>query len=181
VNAIFLTDGGANTVASYLNERGQSTSMYGGGGYYYNRSANTNAKYLIDDRETHKVYSFTVGEMTPTMVKILRDRNNIHAVCFYVDGSWEHFFTKVDDKKRKEAAKQFNEDGYVVSTEWGFDEVYIIKRMDGWRVKDVNLKPQKVEPGSPEFLKKAQENFIKQGQQLMKQRIMLDRFIKMIA
>jgi hypothetical protein len=181
VNAIFLTDGGANTVSQYLNESGRSTSMFGGGGYYsYNRQPNTNTKYLIDDRETHKVYGFTVGEMTPTMVKILRDRNNIHAVCFYVDGSWEHFFTNVDDKKRKEAAKQYNEDGYVISTEWGFDEVYILKRTS-WRITDTKMKPSKVEPGTPEFLKKAQENFIKQGQQLMKQRIMLDRFIKMIA
>jgi hypothetical protein len=180
VNAVFLTDGGANTVSSYLNESGRTTHM-GYGGYYYNRSSSSSTKYLIDDRETHKTYGFTVGDMTPTMVKILRDRNNIHAVCFYIDGSWEHFFTNVDDKVRAEVAKQFQEDGFVVSTQWGFDEVYIVKRSDGWRMKEQSLKPSKVEVGSPEFLKKAQENFIKQGLQLSKQRIMLDRFIKMIA
>lgn len=187
VNAIFLTDGGANTVNSYFNERGVSTSMHSSDyNYYYGyRSAGSgasNVKYLVDDRETHKVYSFTVGDMTPTMVKILKDRNNIHAVCFYIDGAWENFFTStIDDAKRSATHKQFQEDGYVISTEWGFDEMYITKRGDVWRVKDTRLKPQKVEPGSPEYLKKVEENFKKQGLSMMKQRIMLDRFIALIA
>jgi hypothetical protein len=120
--------------------------------------------------------------MTPTMVKILKDRNNIHAVCFYIDGAWENFFTStIDDAKRSAIHKQFQEDGYVISTEWGFDEMYITKRGDVWKVKDTRLKPQKVEPGSPEYLKKVEENFKKQGLSMMKQRIMLDRFIQMIA
>ena len=184
INAIFLTDGGANTVSEYYNENGQPTSM-GGCGYSYNYgrlAAPATTRYLVDDRATHKVYEFTIGDMTPTMVRILRDRNNIHAVCFYIDGEWEYFFTStIDDAKRADVGKQFNEDGYVVSTEWGFDEVYITKRGDVWRVKDVRLRPQKVEVGSPEYIKKLDENFVKQGQNMMKQRIMLDRFIKMIA
>jgi hypothetical protein len=187
VNAIFLTDGGANTVNSYFNDRGTSTGM-GYNDYIYNYgyrragSGSSNVKYLIDDRETHKTYSFTVGDMTPTMVKILRDRNNIHAVCFYIDGSWENFFTSdIDDVKRAAIVKQFAEDGYVISTEWGFNEMYITQRGDVWRVKDTKLRPQKVEVGTPEYMKKVMENFKKQGLNMMKQRIMLDRFIQMIA
>ena len=187
VNAIFLTDGGANTVNSYLDQTGRSTGM-NSYDYSYNfgyRRAGTgasNVKYLIDDRETHKTYSFTVGDMTPTMVKILRDRNNIHAVCFYIDGAWENFFTsEIDDMKRKAIEKQFSENGYVVSTEWGFDEMYITKRGDVWRVKDTKLKPQKLEVGTPEYMKKVTENFKAQGLNMMKQRIMLDRFVNMIA
>jgi hypothetical protein len=112
----------------------------------------------------------------------LRDRNNIHAVCFYIVGSWENFFTSdIDDVKRAAIVKQFAEDGYVISTEWGFNEMYITQRGDVWRVKDTKLRPQKVEVGTPEYMKKVMENFKKQGLNMMKQRIMLDRFIQMIA
>ena len=115
------------------------------------------------------------------MVKILRDRNNIHAVCFYIDGSWQNFFTStLDDAKTKALTKQFQENGFVISTEWGFDEVYITRRAD-WRVKDVRLRPQKIEAGTPEYMKQVEKNFIAQGQNLMKQRLMLDRFVGMIA
>jgi hypothetical protein len=180
VNTIFLTDGGANTVSQYYDKSGRLCNM---GGYYdyYSNNRSTAAKYLVDDRETHKVYSFTIGDMTPTMVKILRDRNNIHAVCFYIDGSWQHFFSSaLDDAKTKALTKQFAENGFVVSTEWGFDEVYITRRAD-WRVKDIRLRPQKIEAGAPKYIDAVEKNFIAQGQNLMKQRIMLDRFVGMIA
>ena len=185
VNTIFLTDGGANTVSQYYDMKGIAQNMYNyGGGYYYNYGRNSNSnstKYLVDDRETHKTYAFTTGDMTPTMVKILRDRNNIHAVCFYIDGSYETFFTtEIDDAKRKQLDKQFSDNGFVVSTEWGFDEVYITKRAD-WRLKDIKLKPSKIEAGTPEYMKQVDKNFIAQGQNLMKQRLMLDRFVGMIA
>ena len=184
VNAIFLTDGGANTVNAYYDQSGRETSMGGYGSYNYGygyNSRSTNVKYLIDDRATHKVYGFTIGDMTPTMVKILRDREGIHAVCFYIDGSWATFFKDLDDAKQALLNKQFAEDGYVVSTEWGFDEVYITRRGSGWRVKDQKLRPQKAVVGTPEFLEDVEKNFMKQGLNMMKQRIMLDRFVKMIA
>jgi hypothetical protein len=185
VNAIFLTDGGANTVSAYYDQSGRQTSMGGYGsynyGYGYRNNPSANTKYLIDDRQTHKVYSFTIGDMTPTMVKILRDRNNIHAVCFYIDGSYNAFFTTEIDSVREAALqKEFTENGFVISTEWGFDEVYITKRND-WRLNDSKLKPQKIEVGSPDYIKEAGNLFVKNGLNMMKQRLLLDRFVKMIA
>jgi hypothetical protein len=91
------------------------------------------------------------------------------------------FFENLDDAKTKELTKQFNENGFVISTEWGFDELYVTRRGDAWRVKDIRLRPQKIEVGTPEYMKQVEKNFIAQGQNLMKQRIMLDRFVGMIA
>jgi hypothetical protein len=181
IHSIFLTDGGANTVSQYFDMAGNTCNM-GGRNYYYNSpTTNSGTKYLVDDRETHKTYAFTIGNMTPTMVKILRDRNNINAVCFYVGGQWDNFFTSaIDNVKRTQLNKEFQENGFVISTEWGFNATYITKQAD-WRLKDIRLRPQKIEVGTPEYLKQVEKNFIAQGQNLMKQRILLDHFVGMIA
>jgi len=183
VNAIFLTDGGANTVSEYYDATGRAQSMYSGySGYSYSYLGRSSEKnFVIEDRLTRKAYKFETNEMTPTLVKILKDRNNIHAVCFYIDGSWNMFYKNLDPNKQVMLQKQFEENGYVVCTEWGFDELYITRRSDVGRVKDIKLKPQKIKPGSVEYVEAAQKNLALQGKMLMKQRIMLDRFVAMIA
>jgi hypothetical protein len=169
VNAVFLTDGGANTVSSYQDGSGHIRHMQ------------HNARYIIDDRLTHKVYDFVFHGMTPTMLRILRDRNHINVVGFYIGGYWEGFFKDLNAKNTKALTKQFEEDGYVISTEWGYNELYITSGGDALRVRDVKIAPQKIEAGSDGFVKAAADNLMKQGRAVLKQRLMLERFVKMIA
>lgn len=185
VNAIFLTDGGSNTVSSYIDSSGNEITMNYGYSYYYKQSKlATTTRYLIDDRFTHKTYKFLINKMTPTMVEILRDRNNIHAVCFFVGGSWEAFVSE-ETKSLKSSAlkKEFSENGFVISTEWGFNEMYIMQK-SLLRIEEIKLVDptnKKTIPGTPEFMEEAEKNFIQRGKDMQKQRIMLNRFVEMIA
>lgn len=169
VNAIFMTDGDANTVNGYYTHKG------------YNTTLDYRTRYLIDDRKTHKVYDFTRGDMTPTMLTILRDRQDINVVGFYIGGHWRGFFGDLDDAEEKKLTQQFAQDGYVIATDWGYSELYITREGDQWRVKDLELTPDGVELGTEEYDKKLGENFTAKRKSAMKQRVMLDRFIKMIA
>ena len=169
VNAIFMTDGDANTVSGYINTRGSQTSM------------NHNTRYLIDDRATHKVYDFVKHKMTPTMLQILRDRQDINVVGFYIGGTWRNFFDDLDDKAVKKIAKQFADDGYVVATAWGYNELYITSGGERWKVKDPKIRPTKIEKGTEEYEKALVKNFAASRKAVLKQRVMLDRFVGMIA
>jgi hypothetical protein len=169
VNAIFMTDGDANTVSGYLNAQGRNLPM------------DHQTRYLIDDRQTHKVYDFVQHEMTPTMLKILRDRQNINVVGFYIGGSWEGFFHDLDDKGRKEVAKKFKDDGFVIATAWGYNELYITHAGEQWKVREKKLRPQKIQKGTDKYEEALSKNFIDQQKSIVKQRVMLDRFVKMIA
>ena len=168
VNAIFLTDGDANTVSSYYNEHGSPLNMSG-------------TKFIIDDRETHKTYQFSSQTIMPTVFKILRDRENIHVVGFYINGYWNGFFSDLDDAKTKELDRQFKEDGYVISTEWGYNELYITNSSNTFRLLEKSITPTKAKSGTEAYMKEIQDNFVKQNVLMAKERIMLERFVKMIA
>lgn len=169
VNAIFLTDGDANTVNGFVDKNGKS------------RSLDYRTKYVIDDREHHKVYEFDLHHMTPTMFQILRDFQDINVVGFYINGRWQGFFYDVDDAERKKLQTQFDTDGYVICTTWGYNELYITKVGDQWRIKETPITPTGEELGTPEYMEALTKNFITQRKNTRKQRVMLDRFVKMIA
>lgn len=169
VNAIFLTDGDANTVNGFVDKNGKS------------RSLDYRTKYVIDDREHHKVYEFDLHHMTPTMFQILRDFQDINVVGFYINGRWQGFFYDVDDAERQKLQTQFDTDGYVICTTWGYNELYITKVGDQWRVKETPITPTGEELGTPEYMEALTKNFITQRKNTRKQRMMLDRFVKMIA
>jgi len=169
VNAIFMSDGAANTVSAFVNGRGTTCSL------------DRHTRYLIDDRATHKVYDFVQHEMTPTMIRILRDRQNINVVGFYIGGSWESFFHGEDDKSRKEIAKKFKEEGFVVATAWGYNELYITHSGDQWKVKEGKIRPSKIAKGTDKYEEELTKRFIAERKAVLKQRVMLDRFVKMIA
>jgi Kyanoviridae peptidase len=169
VNAIFLTDGGANTVSEYHDSSGRKASMRPG------------ERYMLDDRPAHKVYEFTRSDMTPTMLTLLRDRQNINVIGFYIQGRWQGFFSTTDKNVLAALDKQFKEDGYVVSTEWGYSELYITSG-GKLKIKAVNMTPAaSTAKGTPEYAKALVSLFTKQGQAISKQRFMLDRFVKLIA
>ena len=174
VNAVFLTDGDANTVHGYYNDRSMVERMTGA------------QSYVVEDRLTHKQYSFDSYEMTPTMLQILRDRGEINVVGFYVTSSVAGmFFGDEDDDTSETLHAQFEQDGYVVITNWGFNELYLIKGQDSLRVKNVDLKPTQngvdIKPGDVNYLKEITKNLAASGQATTKQRLLLDRFIQMVA
>ena len=177
VNAVFLTDGGANTVSSYYSDGGYSSRME------YNHT------YVLEDKLTHKQYEFNAGyqSMTPVMLEVLRDRQNIHAVGFHITNYSEYAFSQFEGGKEssKQMKKQFEESGYAICTSWGFNELYLIKGGENLRVKETSLQPLKygapVRPGSPEYIEAVTAKFMEQGTNTRKQRLLLDSFIKMIA
>jgi len=170
VNAIFLTDGGANTVHHYITESGSTDSL----------SRHT---FVIDDHETHRVYTFDQSGMTPTLFRILRDRQNINVVGFYIEAGsyygWQQFFPSQQGSVSK-LEKEYQQNGFLISTEWGYNELYIIKGGAAMRVKETSI----ADPQSgtmTERLDAIAKSLETQQAGIHKQRIMLDRFVGMIA
>ena len=171
VNAVFLTDGGANTVSQYIDDNGKHQSMYG------------KERFVIEDPLTRKHYEFSGNymDMTPRMLEILRDRENIHAVGFYVTSHFQSFFFGNQPDQNK-LQKQFGQDGYVISTSWGFDELYILKGGDNLKVKTTAvMTDMKKDPGDSGYVDEALDKLSAFSRSTTKQRLMLDRFVKMIA
>jgi hypothetical protein len=170
VNAVFLTDGDANTVSGYLSDSGSRQ-------YFEPKTT-----YLIEDRALHKTYEFRPDTMTQVMLRILRDRQNIHVVGFFIGGSYEHFFDKdkMTSESKKQLAESFKEKGYVISKDWGYNELYIIKDGGTLRVKNPELKP-KAAIGTEKYGEALLKSFQEQSGSLMKERILLNSFVQMIA
>jgi hypothetical protein len=161
VNAVFLTDGDANTVSRY---RTDTMSL---------KSMNGYEQFLLEDRLTHKTYEFNASNLTPTLLRVMRDRENINVVGFYVGGSsyFRHFFPLADAMKQTVLEQQLKSDGFVISTEWGYDELYIT---------DVVV-PQDKEIHASTEKESLSQSFLNERTATSKERIMLTSFVKMIA
>jgi hypothetical protein len=171
VNAIFLTDGGANTVSQYVNDYGRTEYMTG------------DRRYIIEDRLTRKHYEFSCGwnEMTPAMLQILRDRENINVLGFYVTESLNEYMFSLSPEDKK----QFDSDGYVICTNWGFNELYVLKGGERLKATEVALKARRngsnLEPGQTMYVEEITKSLAARGIATRKNRVMLDRFVRMIA
>jgi hypothetical protein len=177
INVVFLTDGDANTVNCYMDEHGRICDIHGG------------IKFLLEDKITHKVYNFNAMELTSTLLRILRDRQNVHVVGFFIGADRQavgKFFPslKREPENFEKLGKEFENSGILISTEYGYDELYIIKNKNSLRVKTPAPTFEQLQPhipGEDGYLYDVAKSITKQHNNETNQRIILNRFITMIA
>ncbi len=157
VNAVFLTDGGANGVYQFLDHKGLVGNM-------------SEHQFILEDHKTFHQYLLVPGEMTPTLLQLVRDRKNVNVVGFFIGTYYESFFKKAN---KSELKRSWDENGFVISTECGYNELYIL-RSERLKIKDT----EKLMGSNIEDIAK---KFTANLSSMSKQRVILDKFIKQIA
>lgn len=113
VNTIFLTDGGSDSMSGIY-----------GKNYGYNK------KIVVQDHKTKNEYKTNGVYLTSTLLKILKDRTGCNLVGFYIrdniDGLESLDPTLKTRYKGKNLGTVFKTEGYVVLTQSGYDEYYVI-------------------------------------------------------
>jgi hypothetical protein len=157
VNTIFITDGEATTDGRYVqNKLGECYFIdYGKEDVYLRDSVN------------HLDYQLTGSKLenTTQFLNILKNKTNINIVGFFVV-----------NKPNKEEEIEIKKNGYILYTDRGYDEFYIIP---GGRKLKIHLdKPDLNTPMTNNMMVTTMTEY---GLQQKKQRVMLTRFIKLIS
>jgi hypothetical protein len=168
VNVVFLTDGDANTVGSYSD-----------GMEFHNMG--DRSIFILEDRRTHKQYQFDRQSLTPTMFQMLRDRQQINVIGFYVlpeDASMGFRLRKFfpDQASMETGLQEMQRNGFTISTDWGYNELYILFGGSKLQVLKAESNDGQAAADSTGF-----ERFKAERSSIMKDRVMLDRFVSLIA
>lgn len=132
-NTVFLTDGGANGCHGFRNSAGHNSSFDG------------RTQYVISDKNTKKDYKWVSDGCTEILLKMLGDTMGINVLGFFVAPEGYHYnayilnkFYKIeeeDDPRLTVLNTQFENDGFLICKEYGYNELYIIKGGSKLRVK----------------------------------------------
>lgn len=176
VSLTFITDGEATTDGLYSkNDFGDLAPI-----------DTSRTQVFIRDSVTHEDYEYTGYTLntTDTLLRILRNRTGATAVGFFISGE-EHetekafrlFLSKdLTTQKIEEYKKKMEKDYYVVSTQTGYDEFYILP---GGKKLKIN------QASSPltGLITNAQlvTAMTDHGLMQRKQRVLLTRYIKLIS
>jgi hypothetical protein len=193
VNTIFLTDGNSD-----------------GNQNVFGHKSNTNPdvkyrKFHITDDVTKKTYEIghqkayishssyykedipiTISHrvMTPTLLKILKDRTGTNLVGFFLESSKNFKFVfndayrnnmNYDDAFFEKQRKLWLDNGFLAVTSAGYDENYVINS------KTLNIVNKPLEINSTMTKNKMAKMFLEHCEKKTVNRVLLQRFIKLIA
>ena len=179
VNTIFLTDGDADGLQGYMKDCGKENIRTWD---YYTKSA---PRYIIRDPVTKMQESFNQtdrGEnsVTNTLVKLFKARTKSNVVGFYIlspnefrSVAYKYFEAKGLDSS--ESRSEFTKNGAAILKNSGFDEYYLLRNK---KIADSELELKIDENDSA---KKIARQFSKVQQKRSLNRIILSRFINIIA
>lgn len=168
VNTIFVTDGDSNDIYGYRDDN-NFTRSFGSG----------DPDILIrNPKSGHSIKQKRAGKFTPALLLHLREHIRSNVVGFFLSNYG------VQDKATlklqypgisNDAIKSFIDDGFAPVTSEGYTEFYVI---DSNRLK---LKPFQIEVNEKGTLDDMGKSFVANSEARMKNRILLSRFIDLIA
>ena len=177
VNTVFLTDGDSDPLSG-------SVVGYGYGGGFKTK------KYIIQDDITKKSYelpavrfasnSFSNTNITPILLKILKDRTGCNLLGFFINGTG---FKRVYDRyhrgggvKHYEASKKsWTDNGFFGVTSAGYDEYYILNALT------FNVSTGKLKVDANATKRRLAAEFIKFSENKAVSRVLLSQIVKRIA
>tara|TARA_B110000438_G_C15814634_1_gene651366 strand:+ start:1618 stop:3939 length:2322 start_codon:yes stop_codon:yes gene_type:complete len=149
-------------------------------------------KYYLQDKKTKKNHLLNYGRVTDVCFQIVKDRLGINVVGFFIDlqfgskNTMETHFRPIWDNTKpagsnwddyriafKDFAKETKKAGYLIKTQRGYDEYYVIS-------SSVKEKKQ-VELTEKMTARKMASLFSSQSTQFKNSRILLSRFIDLIT
>jgi hypothetical protein len=169
-NIIFITDGDATTHDRYcIDELGNTNYIdYGKEDIY------------LRDQVTHMDYKLSGDTMynTKQFLEILKNRTGINVVGFFICGSNEkEIISNLCGKSQTDQfEKELKEKNFVIVPDNGYTEFYLIKGG-----KELKIKLSKESINSSIGMKQLLTNLTEYGLEQRKQRVVLTRFIKLIA
>ena len=180
VNLIYLTDGdssGGNTVWNRL-----------GTGNSSNRISARDSAIILRDIVTKKEYEmtesynlgFSRGSMTNALVEVLRDKHNCNVVNFYIVDRFKNYdaaeFATADIPPQMVLSK-FRKEGHIIAKNYGgWSEMYLIKGG-----KDLNVEEAIFETKEDAKKGEIKRAFSKFNKGKLKNRVLLSKFVDMVA
>ncbi len=187
VNTIFLTDG----------EDSSGIRVYGDNGRikHHMSQSTANRDCIIIDQETKKTYKIPAkaNAVTPTLLKILKDKTGCNLIGFYITNNYRSNFTNVmvqltgdlrydrnsDYNFADGEFRKWKEDKVSVVNNWGFDEYYIIPGGTSLHVKDDDL--DELIGETKASARKLRGAFLKMNQNRLTNRVLLKKFIERVS
>ena len=204
VNLIYLTDGDSAGGEYVWDRRSVTRKDYTGNcyekyeeirnlerGYRWNR--NNRTKTIIRDTKSKKEYTldaygagrYSRNEMTNTLVEILRDAHGVNVVNFYIIPKLSRydivdFVSEKSENKSADIEKLhscWRKEGHIIGENYGgWTELYLIRGGKSLDVKETNLD---VNTGAKKGeIKRA---FAKMNKNKLKNRLLLSKFVDMVA
>ena len=187
VNTVFLTDG----------EDSSGIRVYGDNGRikHHMSQSTANRDCIIIDQETKKTYKIPAkaNAVTPTLLKILKDKTGCNLIGFYITNNYRSNFTNVmvqltgdlrydrnsDYNFADGEFRKWKEDKVCVVNNWGFDEYYIIPGGSSLRVNDDDL--DELIGETKATARKLRGAFLKMNQNRLTNRVLLKKFIERVS
>ena len=177
VNTVFLTDGDSDPM-------GGGVVGLGYGAYGKTR------KYIIQDDITKKSYelpahrfasnTFTNNNITPILLKILKDRTDCNLIGFFINSSgfkrvYDRYHYGAAVKHHEVSKKSWNDNGFFGVTSAGYDEYYILN------AATFNVSSGKLKIDANATKRKIASEFIKFSENKSVSRVLLSQIVKRIA
>ena len=193
VNTVFLTDGASNTLAGIWDykldpltgEHNQTSNSIPRG---WRWSLEGESILMITDPKTNKTYKVPGGEVTNTLLKILKDRvYDMNIIGFFIAGRGRTgkvdkrtlmgLQSGMDWEEIKKQVKFINKEKYIAITHAGYDEYYILPGGNSLMVENDGLGDDLI-GASKAKLKTA---FGKSMKGKISSRQLLNKFVKLVA
>ena len=187
VNLIYLTDGESNggNCMWKLDADGRTDWTRFSDGYSY---GGKNVKTIFRDTVTKKEYerenrqhfSFSRGNTTNTLVKIIRDKHGCNVVNFFLISRFKHYeaaeFSTADIPPQTVLSK-WRKEGHIIAENYGgWTELYLLKGGRDLGVEESVLTVK--EDAKRGEIKRA---FSKFNKGKLKNRVLLSKFVDMVA
>ena len=179
INTVFVTDGDSNSVSGVKDENG-NVSTFGSGSWYSPDSS------ILEDGITRK--SYPIGnrvDLTNALLQSLSDRHNVNTIGYFI-GNRPHDCVNAVQKHTnfdrwsdgyKPLVKKLNREKFIsIEDHKGYTEFFIIK---GGKDMDVDDDGFTVEEGASK--RKMTTAFKKHTKSRLENRVMLSRFVELIA
>lgn len=173
VNAIFITDGDANSTTEVIGDDGRRSMMIRGGDKVIMRDQDTKREYVATDD-----WDSAANSITAMLLQWLREKMEINVIGFFITASTRaaNLSHSIGREMTKEDQKSWTKDGFVKTTQRGYTEYYVIPGGNALNVTSAGLNV--TGPMTVENVKKA---FLEQNKGRLKSRVLLGRFVKLIA
>jgi hypothetical protein len=179
VDVIFLTDG-EDASAMWTH----SPDAYGRGSVRIGESDGRTISYL-DDAETAKSYRIDKKGITPTLLKVLKDRTRCNLIGFYIMETRMSYFRSAAHrfgiKDADGSYAKFKKEKHYALGDYGYDKYFLIPGGDALSTEDDSLEDVLGENNTNVTTRRLKSAFLAVNKSRLTNRILLAKVIEEIA
>jgi hypothetical protein len=177
VDVIFLTDGE------------DSSTLYTKSPDYYGTMrigpANYNSVCYIEDQDTRKRYRVEDGGVTPTLLKILKDKTGCGLIGFYImprgRRNFDNVLTRLSVFPGLDGFAKFKNEKFFAIDSYGYDQYFLIPGGEALSTEDEDLDDLLGNDNKEVSTRKLKGAFLKMNQNRLTNRVLLSKVIEEMA